>query len=451
MGNHFLMAHTLSSCYQHTNNYQRITTRYYCVGYCLCTYGDDRIVSLDLPLDHRSMRGAITPVVGRQPIQNQYDPLNYKCTGSVVMWTLANKLTDAFVVWMLAQKYDRSKQVSRKPTGHISSPHFVAWLTKTMNVEPRTTYSRLEKALKHGFLLQTDRGYKITSHRKMIQVAMSDQARRHEENKGLDPSVYLSADREYTRQLSKWIDPRDLDVTAALLSGRAMQQGSILARGRKSQGNIVKCSERTMIRRTEKADVVELGRYILIDPLKILVDADCTLRDAIEAFMMAEKKYREHSHLSTCKLLHSKFIHHLKRSLLAIQIGNVYFSHSDVKEVPANRRCHQSPRKSRRVPSAAYASDSPVPATQDSYTTWWSGRYVGSKDQGDNHVPSNIMDMVMHQFRLIVEDPECAEIIMARTGATGLRSVAAGQPCGFVERVSGVTPSFDTSATEPTL
>jgi hypothetical protein len=410
-------------------------------------------VSLDLPLDHRPSYGAITPVVGRQSIQDHYDPLNYKCTGSVVMWALANKLHDAFVVWMLAQKYDRNKQKSRRPTGHISSPYFVDWLTKTMNVEPRTTYSRLEKALKYGFLQQTDRGYKVTSHRKMIQTAMSDQERRNEENnlKNQDPSTYLAADREYTRQLSKWIDPRDMDATAALLSGRAMQQGSILARGRKVQGKIVKCNERTMIRRTENADVVELGRYIIIDPQKILVDADCTVKDAIEAFMEAEKKYRQHSHLPTHRLLHSKYIAPFARSFLVIQIGNVYFSHSDVKEVPANRRCRQSPRKSRRMPSAAYASDSSVPVTQDSYTTWRSGRYVGSKDQGDNHVPDNIMHMMMHQFRLIVEDPECAEIVMARTGATGLRPVHAGQPRGFVERASGVTPSFDTSATEPTL
>jgi hypothetical protein len=409
-------------------------------------------VSLDLPLDHRPFRGAITPVVGRQPIQDQYNPLFYKCTGSVVQWALANKLHDAFVVWMLAQKYDRSKRESKRPSGHISSPYFVDWLTQTMKVERRTADKRLERTLKYGFLQQTDRGYKVTSHRKMIQIAMSDQERRNEENnlRNQDPSTYLAADREYTRQLSKWIVPDDMDATMALMSGRTMQQGSILARGRKTQGKIAKCSERTMIRRTKNADVVELGRYILIDPLKILVDAECTAKDAIDAFMAAEAKYRQHGRLPTHKLLHSKHIFSLARSFLAVQIGNVYFSHSDVKEVPANRLCRQWKRKSRRMPSAASASDSSVP-NRDSYTTWKSGRFVGAKNQGDNHVPENVVHMVMSQLDLIVNEPECAEIIMSRTGATGLRPVYAGQPRGFVERASGVTPSFATSATESTL
>jgi hypothetical protein len=407
-------------------------------------------VSLKLPLDHRPSDRAITHVVGRQPIQDQYDPLNYKCTGSVVLWTLANKTHDAFVVWMLAQKYDRGKQKSRKPTGHVGSLYFLEYLAKTMNVTMKTADGRLEKAIQYGFLQQTDRGYKITSHRNMIKVAMADQERRVDDG-AMSPDTFLAADREFTRHLDKWIIPHDMNATIALLSGRAMQQGSILVRGRESLGNVAGCSGRTMIRRTEAADVVEVGRYILLDPQKILVAADCSVKDAIDAFMEAEKKYRRHYHMPMNRLLHSKHVFALQRSFLAIQIANSYFSHSDIKEVPANRVCRQWKRKKRRVPSAAYASDSPIPQPpgRGSYTTWKSGKFVGSKDLGDSHVPEARLHAVMNQLQTIVDDPDCADLIMVRTGATGLRPVYAGQPRAWSERSSSdVTPSFDVPGTE---
>ena len=400
---------------------------------------------LNLPSSqHSSCPKALTPLAGRQTIHN-YDPKHYKCTGSVVSWALSHKFHDAFVVWLLAQQYDRSKH-SGKTTGRITSPFFVDWLAKTMAVEKRTAQKRLEKALNIGFLDHLVRGYTITGHRRMVKIAMDDQARRHADGNNIDPRSFLDADREFTRTLDKWIVPTDMKATAALLSGRAMQQGTVLGRGRKRLGKLSGCHARTMIRRTEKADVIAQDRYIRLEPMKMLVDASCGPQDAIKAFVDAEAKFRKlGGNLPGRQFLHSKHIMSHCSSFLVIQIANSYYCKSDVKEVPARFTRHSWIRKSglanarRPIETTGHHLR---PSKPHQYTTWKTGAFVKSRSWGDDHVPENVLHVVLQYVQDIVDNLECADLIMTKTGASGIRSVYAASPRGWKERPSGVTPSL---------
>jgi len=373
---------------------------------------------------------------------HQYNPAHYKCAGSIIYWALANKLHDAFMVWMLAQKYDRTKHRG-KTTGRITSIYFIDWLSKNMSVDKKTAKKRLQRALRYGFLDYLSTGYTITSHRRMVEVAMDDQYRRHSDDQGVNPVVLLDADREFTRPFNGWVMPTSMYTTKALMSGRLMQQGTILARGRERQGNLAGCSSRTMIRRTEDADVVVQPRYIRLDPNKMLVEATCTTTDAIDAFTAAEDMYRSKGgQLPGCKFLHKKYISSAHRTCLVIQIANAYCSKSDVKEVPAKHKRHSWIRKSsdphpRRPIEKAGDSLRQLP---NSYTTWKTGAFVKSVDWGDIHVPENVLQSMMRYLQDITHDPDCAELIMLKTGATAIKSVYMAEPRGWKTRTYGVTP-----------
>lgn len=383
----------------------------------------------------------------RQTI-HEYNPDYYKCTGSVVAWALHNKLHAAFTVWMLVQRYDRQKH-NGLPTGIITTPFLIDRLSKDMSVKQKTAKKYLGEALRYGFLDYLLDGYTITGHRRMIEVAMDDQSRRYEDakfegvNKPIGPIDLLAADREYTRTFNNWIAMGNMAQTKALMASCVMQQGTILARGRKRQGNITGCCSRTMIRRTKAANITATARYVRMDPLKMLVDASCTSREAIKAMVLAEKEYIKQGYGTPGhKVLHEKYIMSHCKSALVAQVANCYTSKLDVKEVPAIHTSRRWMRKSSdSFPRRPIEQDrNALRQAPRSYTTWKTDKFVKSGNWDDTHIPENVIGSVAHYLREIVTNQGCADLIMSHTGATNIRSVYAAEPRGWKVRVSGVIP-----------
>ncbi len=350
----------------------------------------------------------------------------YKNKASVIQWVLHNDLSDAFVVWMLAQDFDRRHHP--KPTGRISSPFFLSWLATAMDVQERTAEKRLEKAIEHGFIDRSNNSkYLITSHRKMVYVALDDQQRRFEDGNPIRPEDFASNDIEWTRELKDWIDRHSIPNTRALLSGRKMIQDGMLCRGRTRQGNLVDKSRRTMIRWSKKADIETVDRYILFDSFKMLVDASCSPQEAIDAFVKAERKYQKLGYCPTGKQrLHKKHIFSLCKPFLVIQIANSFYSNSDIKEVAAIREVRSWKRKAK---TNARSRDS----GQDSYTMWKDGQFIGSKQLGVDNIPQRAVDTACGYISKILEIAECRDIILTLTGAIDIRPVSAASPRAWKE------------------
>ena len=396
-------------------------------------------------IDNRAVRQII----------HQYNADHYKCTGSVISWALLNKLHASFTVWMLAQQYDRQRN-GGKTTGCITSPFFIDYIAKNMSVKSKTAKKYLEEALRYGFLDYLVDGYTITGHRRMVEIAMNDQARRYEDqlmdnvDDPIGPLDLLAADREYTRTFSNWISLGNMALTKALMASCVMQQGTILARGRKRQGNVLGCSSRTMIRRTQSAKITSTARYVRMSPINMLIGASCTAREAIKAMVAAEKEYRKQGYyLPGQRFLHEKYIMSHCKSALVSQVANCYSSKLDVKEVPALHTSRNWIRKSGGSFPRSHIEQDRNASRQlpNSYTTWKNGKYVQSGNWGDAHIPENVVNSVAHYLKEIVENTECADLIMARTGAAGIRSVYAAEPRGWKDGARGVTPLGFTKGT----
>ena len=365
----------------------------------------------------------------------------YKNKGSVVIWVLKNNLHEAFVVWMLAQAYDR-RQHDGKSTGLVSSPFFTDILTTQMHTNKKTAKKRLEKAVDNRFLCPLDNGkYVITSHRAMVGVAMDDQQRRHEDKQTGNPTNYLEADREYTMSLGNWIDPEDMYNTVSKLSAVEEIQAGVIGRGRETQGELVGRARRTMIRRTHDTGNTIIKQYILLDAQKLLIDADCSQMDAINAFIRAEELARKVSPSFPGRtIFHKKHIFNYARPLLAIQLPNAYTNHVIIKEVPANRERCQWLRKAGLTDVRSIASGG---HEQHQYTTWQNSQFLNSQSMGlTNQSPGNAVARAIEYLDMVLEIGECFDQILSDTGASGIRNSNAGNPRVWKEKVksSDVTP-----------
>lgn len=404
----------------------------------------------------------------------------YKCTGSTVVWVLRNDLVDAFVVWMLAQQYNRH-QNGGKATGKISSGFFLSHIAISMGVGQATAKKRLEKALRNRFLEPSGVGCWITGHRKLLEIALDDQLRRHQNGEAPDPRILISGDTEYTGEMSNWIIPHDIEATKSLLLGKVLQQWSMIGRGYESQGSLLGLDRRTLMRRIEDANVATYHRYIVFDPRRILVKSSADLSTIHQAFFKAEDLYRSLGfYLPGRRFFHSKYITHstlfdsglrtqdfthstfthsnfthstftdsgLANSLyLAIQLSSLHLGLSNTREVPFCRGSRNWMRRAgmaelRTRDSCGLESKDSVKMASHQYITQTNGGRDGSRNRGDINNLTNIIKMNLGFAQQIIENLECSDLILKLTEAEGIRSIYSGTPCTFQESVSGVTPNL---------
>ena len=354
----------------------------------------------------------MTDVVINKPVIATH----YKLTGSVAHWVLRNKLDDAFMVWMLARYYDR---LTHKDTGRSSGIvyplPFLEWVTSIMAVTEKTAKERIEKAVRYGFLKPEWKYIRIVSHRKVTDNALFDQYTRADEaERLLKPCVtaerLLQNDQEYTRELLGFIDFKDRSKTRALLTGIVCVQETPSSLGRKTQGRMINVTRRTVQRRCDNAKLDTKYRYVIMDVSNML-DSDCRPDIVVKAFEEAESIYR-HSHgyniLPGRKLFHHKYISSCKRTALVIQVPSTYSSKLDVKVVPALRAKRKWLQSGMSVDARSFAS---------------SGHYNQPVCRNfgrpkSNRTPDLLVTVCEKYVSQVLEDADCRELILARTGAT---------------------------------
>ena len=368
----------------------------------------------------------------------------YKCTGSVVLWTLYNRLSRGFTVWMLAQKFDR--KIHKKPTGYIKEPFFFDWLRTQMGATKRTSKKRLEEAIQAGFLSECgDNKYLVRSYRKMIEIAMDDQKKKFEENKNNSaipsPELFLKGDRKFTRDFINWVDPKDNNRTIDLLTGVASVQNSVNFRGKLNQSRLIGCHRNTVQRRNKRNNTKESDRFIMISVFQLLEKPDCSIAEAIDAFQGAEKVYRRgKNYLRGRQFLHKRTIN--GRSYLAIQIPSVCSSDLDVMETPSIRESAswlhlKAGGRGHRTVSLSLDDSSSDGRKRLPLLVEWPHRFERSKEMGRN-VPNHVLNNYLSGLKKILSDNDCRDHILEKTGAFGLKSIETCET--FVYLSSNATP-----------
>jgi hypothetical protein len=208
-----------------------------------------------------------------------------------------------------------------------------------------------------------------------------------------------------------------------------------------------------MIRRSQRAGLEAINRFVLFDPMAMLVSPDCHPIAAVEAFQTAEKKFRKMGYyLPGVQYFLRKFIFEHKKTFITIQVANAYHSSLTIKEVPENRGRRNWIRKldaagARRIRDAkGRPGESPGPAGdggQDPYTSWKDGDFIHSGKVGDDHIPENVLNMIQENIQRILDVGDCFDLILSRTNAEGIKSVSSAGFCGWREE-SHVTPPFAT-------
>jgi len=378
----------------------------------------------------------------------------YKCTGSVVMWTLYNRLSRGFMVWMLAQKFDRKRY--KRATGYVKDAFFLDWLTKSMSSTRKTTEKRLEEALQYGFLNECGKGkYLISSYRKMVEVAMDDQKRKYDEcsnNASIPPpELLLKGDRKFTQDFLDWIDPKSVDNTINLLTGIASIQNSVNFRGKLNQGKLLNCHRNTIQRRNKKNNTKEFERFIIIDARRLLHSSDCANRRAIDIFREAERIYRRSNYLRGRQYLHRRLIN--GKYFLAIQIPSVCISSLRNMEAPSIResvhwlhlksggRGHRTASLSLSDTTRLYESSSSLDGRKRlPLLVEWPRRFKNSKEMGCE-VPDYILSSYLRGLTDILSNEHCRKHILHETNSTKLLPLSLAEP--FVYVSDDATPSME--------
>jgi hypothetical protein len=339
----------------------------------------------------------------------------YKCKGSVVMWVLRYKLCDAFIIWMLAQKFDR--ETHRKATGYIEKNSFLKSVGINTNLKKRTQKRWLSRAVEYGFLDNcNDCNFLVRSHRKLVNIALNHISRECENDEfSIPPEVYIKSDREFTRKIDGWVDPNSLLKTKALLYGIVAIQGNNLSRGRENHSRLISMNRRTVQRLSKLADLIEVNRYMLININKLLVRPLCSPRDAIDFVVEIVKKLSKSSR-------HPFLRRHLnKKPFLAIQLPKHYFSRHDLKEVPATREAIGWVYS-----GTGCGGRCSVTIARQELPGWNANRFFSSKDLLGGL--ENLINLHAKRVDEILAADECRLQILNNTGAEDIKPVLFAKP-----------------------
>ena len=362
------------------------------------------------------------------------------------MWTLYNKLHGAFIVWFLAQQFDRKRH--GEATGYVRDAFFFSWLKDKMGCTSRTARKRLDEALQYGFLEKSGKKrYLIRSYRKMLAIAMNNQYEQYKEDNIniIPPELFLKSDRKFTSVLKDWIDPKDYKKTIALLTGIASIQNSANYRGKLNQSKLLNCHRNTLQRRQKNNNTKESERFIIIDVLRLLEKPSCSPKQIIKIIIEAESHYRRSNYLRGRQLLHSKWVN--GKSYLAIQIPGVCTSTSKtMQEVPEIREVInwltlKSGGQGHRTVSLSHMSEgregshAPSRSDKDPVNHDVVGRkrlpllvelpvhFISSNNLGNAELPNSVLFNYLKSFEDILNSDQCASLILKRTGATRINPI----------------------------
>lgn len=372
----------------------------------------------------------------------------YKCTGSVILWILNNRLHRAYMVWMMAQKYDR--KCHHVATGSIHALSFLDWISISMDCKRKKQERYIGEALQYGFLEKLGHNFLIRSYRKMVGIGMDHQKRKYDEDKSgctIPPELFLKADRKFSTDFRNFVDPKSERNTVYLLTEFATIQNSLNYRGKLNQSKILNCSRSTIQRRNRGIIAKRASRFIIIDVMRLLIAPKCSSLQAIKILKESEIIYRKSKkYLRGRQLLHQKTIN--GKRFLAIQLPDMYYSMSGIKETPAIRETvkwlHSPPGGLGycTIPIShvsSSAEDDIVVRKSLSLGVEWPIRFRDSGDQGSADIPISTLTSYLQGLNDILYHKNCQSFILRETGSPGYKPFSELEPLVWSD-VAHATP-----------
>lgn len=363
-----------------------------------------------------------------------------KVRGSVVMWTLHNQAHDAFVIWILAQDFAMARNRG-KPSGRVHRKHFLNQLIKDMGCIRTTAQRRLRKAIRLGFIGEEGDGhYLIAGRNRLAEIAFNKQRSNYAEKlSSYRPDIFFSDDRCYYIKACNLIDPTDMNQTKALLYGIMAIYGSRHLLSRETHAGLLGHKRDAAIKLSKRARVSEIGTYLIIDPMSLLYQPDCTKADAVEAFRAAEQLFRfgPERRVRGREILQRRRVQ--EATYLAVQLPNTFTSARIEKEVPVKFDSFMAllgpgegasrvltPDRAQKPRQAGCPL--PVGSGVDLYgghkeqSLEGHDAFVNSKElAGDISLPEKTINRYLATLRDMLETDECRDHIMRATGAQNVR------------------------------
>lgn len=262
----------------------------------------------------------------------------------MITWILHSNLHDAFLIWVLA--YDFNAKISNinnkyYMTGRIKAVRsFIKYLCKEMDCTESTAKKRLNRAIKHRFLLWDDNQILLVGSKKLLETAFFQQSRAYSDKRSsCEPTFFFRDDRSYTVRAGDIVSPKSLGDTKSLLYGIVSVYGNRYLWSRGTHSNILRMDRRSIIRLFKKSNTKAIEQYLCIDPFNLLYKPKCNRVQAIEAFITAENLYRKGSKTRGRSVIHRRTIPDLgtnSKTCLTLQLPNLYISSTITREVPAS-------------------------------------------------------------------------------------------------------------------
>ncbi|MGW8178128.1 MAG: hypothetical protein ACWGQW_05035 [bacterium] len=332
------------------------------------------------------------------------------------------------------------------PSGRVHRKHFLNQLIKDMGCIRPTAQRRLRKAMSLGFIEEEGDGYySITGRNRMAELAFHKQKSAYGDKlSSFKPAIFFLDDRRYDIKAKNLIDPKDMNQTKSLLYGLMAIYGSRQLLSREIHADILGHKRDAAIKLSKKARVNETGTFLLIDPMSLLFQPDCTRTDAIEAFREAERLYRfgpeRRVRVRGREIFQRRRVQEV--TYLAVQLPNTFTSARIEKEVPVRFDSFMallgpgegasrvlSPDRTQKPRQA----ECPLPVGSDVDS------YGGCKEQllegrdtfvnswglaGEVSLPDGITNRYLATVRDMLEDEECRNLILRATGAQNVRHFA---------------------------
>lgn len=343
----------------------------------------------------------------------KYPDYPYKVRGSLIIWTLHRHATDAFLVWILAQDFSRARN-GGKPSGRFHEKHFINQLAKDMGCNIITAESRLERAIEFGFINEEiNDQYLITGRNKMVEIAMKECLSDDSHDKFY--RKIFSNDIEYTVKAHNLIDPKNTQNTKINLYKIFAVHGSQYLWSRNTHAKILGNNRDAIIKLSNRADLDEVGTCLLINPMSLLRNPDCSRLEAINAFKNAESLYRQGDKIRGRELLHFRRVDlqdFRPETYLCIQLPNTYWSRSVEKEVPVKFDTYPVLLGPGNEESYVFTSKRKEQRLESRI------RFVTSRERlGQISLPDRLIGAHLDGLHKVLDEPRCHEAILQGTGA----------------------------------
>jgi hypothetical protein len=173
-----------------------------------------------------------------------------------------------------------------------------------------------------------------------------------------------------------------------------------------------------MLKLAKKADLDEVGTHLLINPMSVLKNPNCTKLEAVNAFKNAESLYRQGNKIHGRELLHFRRVD-LKdfglETYLCIQLPNTYWWSGVEKETPVKFETFSALLGPGEGESLVF-----TPKRKEKRP---GGRleFVTSRERlGDISLSDRLIGAHLDSLHKILDEARCQEAILSYTGAEGI-------------------------------